>query len=177
MFKKQEIKLFVNHRFRESTEKPERFFNTLPPDWQAGIVPYWSEYKHTARIFVLESATEVLGGGIVFSTLSPDTQPAYAAEAQQWFDEGYLYIGFLWIGEQHRDQQLGSAWLQSVYHVLPKQKFWLSIEEHRLASFYIRNGFELKHSLQLADSQEWILVMNQQQRDSVTVDRREKVTA
>ena len=149
----------MEYYFKESTNKPESFFNALPQDWQEGIVPYWTAYEDTARIFVFETGQEVIGGGSVFSTISPDTQPSYQRDAQRWFDEGYLYIGFLWISEKHRDKKLGSNWLQSVFTILPRQKFWLSIEEYALSSFYLRNGFELIERIDLAESQEWILAM------------------
>jgi hypothetical protein len=150
----------VEHRFEECSHNPQRFFSTLPTDWQEGILPYWEAYQQTARIFILETGTEVLGGGIVFSTPSPDTQPCFLQQARQWFDEGYLYIGYLWICEQHRDKQLGSAWLQSLFGLNPQQKFWLSIEEFRLASFYRRNGFALMQHVNLGETEEWVLAMH-----------------
>lgn len=149
----------MEHSFKETTDKPERFFSILPADWQESIVPFWTTYEQTARIFVLESATEVVGGGIVFSTVSPDCQPAFQAEAQQWFDQGYLYIGFLWIAEQHRDKQLGSKWLRNLFSLMPDQSFWLSIDELKLASFYKRNGFELIKQVELDYYPEWVMAL------------------
>jgi hypothetical protein len=150
----------VEHSFKECSQNPERFFSSLPADWQEGIIPFWNAYQHSARVFILESSTELLGGGIVFSTPSPDTHPHFQQQAQRWFDEGYLYVGFLWISEQHRDKQLGSAWLQSLFRLFPQQKFWLSIEEFRLASFYLRNGFSLVQHVSLGESEEWVLAMH-----------------
>ncbi len=154
----------MEQRFKETTDKPERFFDILPADWQESIVPYWTDYAHTARIFVMESATEVVGGGIVFSTVSPDCQPAFRKEAQEWFDAGYLYIGFLWISEVHRDKQLGTKWLQQLYNKLPDQNFWLSIDELRLSAFYNRNGFELIKKVELDYYPEWVMSMDCNQK-------------
>ena len=154
----------MEHRLVDCTQQPESFFNALPADWQEGIVPYWSEYQHTARIFIFQSGTEVLGGGIVFSTISPDTQEVYQEEAQRWFDEGYLYIGFLWFSEQHRGKQLGTKWLEQVFDKNPRQKFWLAIDEYRLSSFYIRNGFSLVQKIESEDGEEWVLTMDCQER-------------
>lgn len=147
----------MEHCFKEITNKAERFFDILPADWQEGIAPYWSAYEHNARIFVLESAMEVVGGGIVFTTVSPDCQPAYKEEAQSWFDKGFHYIGFLWISEAHRDKQLGSKWLQHLFSHMPEQSFWLSIEDLRLSSFYNRNGFQLITKVELDYYPEWVM--------------------
>ncbi|AHM58858.1 gcn5-related n-acetyltransferase [Flammeovirgaceae bacterium 311] len=152
----------MEHRFIESTSSPEVFFSALPADWQEGIVPYWLAYEHTAKIYILESEGAVLGGGIVFSTVSPDTQPCYFEEALRWFDQGYLYIGFLWFSEQHRGKQLGTKWLQHVFELLPEQSFWLAIDDYKLSSFYTRNGFELIKKIGSQESEEWILAMHAQ---------------
>lgn len=155
----------MEHSFKETTDKPERFFDILPLDWQEGITPFWAAYQHTARIFVLETTSEVVGGGIIFSTVSPDCQPAYRSEAQTWFDLGYLYIGYLWISEQHRDKQLGTKWLKHLYAHMPKQSFWLSIDELRLSSFYIRNGFELLKKVELDYYPEWVMVLANKEKE------------
>ncbi len=165
----------MEHRFIESTNSPDLFFNALPEDWQEGIVPFWQDYKHTAKIYVLESAGEVLGGGIVFSTVSPDTQPSYYEEAQRWFDQGYLYIGFLWFSEQHRGKQLGSKWLHHLYDLLPDQNFWLAIDDFKLSAFYQRNGFQLIHKLELEESNEWILSMECAPGEELTTGRMQKI--
>ncbi|EMR01809.1 GNAT family N-acetyltransferase [Cesiribacter andamanensis] len=150
----------MEHSFKEITHSPASFFSILPPDWQEGIVPHWSAYEQSARIFVLEADGQILGGGIVFSSTSPDTHPTYLEDAQRWFAEGYLYIGFLWISEQYRDKQLGSAWLQQLYDQLPLNRFWLAIEDYRLANFYRRNGFTLIEELTGPDTTEWVLAMH-----------------
>lgn len=143
--------------FREITEEPERFFSILPADWQEGIMPQWSAYAHSAKIFILETPTEILGGGIVFSSPSPDCQPSYLLEAQEWFDKGYLYVGFVWISERHRDKQFGSKWLQQLFKKMPAQNFWLTIEDVKLSSFYQRNGFELIKEVALDFFPEWVM--------------------
>ena len=168
----------MDSNFVECTKSPERFFNALPDDWQEGIVPYWADYQNTARIFILESGTEVLGGGVVFSTISPDTQQDYKLEAQRWFDEGFLYIGYLWFSEQYRGKQLGTKWLQHLYARNPKQKFWLSIDEYRLASFYIRNGFQLIEKLETGEYPEWIMTMDcREKKDLSKQEMLEQVSA
>lgn len=144
-------------RFLEITEEPERFFSILPADWQEGIVPQWSAYANAAKIFILESPTETLGGGIVFNSPAPDCQPTYLPEAEEWFEKGHLYIGFLWISEAHRDKQLGSKWLQQLFHTMPAQNFWLTIEDVKLLSFYQRNGFELISEVALDYFPEWVM--------------------
>ncbi len=144
-------------QFKDSTASPEQFFSILPPDWQDAIRPFWPGYEDTARIYILESDGEVLGGGIAFSAVSPDTM-FYRDEAQRWFDEGYLYIGFLWVAEQHRGRQLGSMWLQELFLQFPGQRFWLAIEDYQLLPFYERNGFRLAKAVEGEWGPEWVLV-------------------
>ena len=154
------------YSFKECTGTPQSFFNILPQDWHENIVPYWIDCQHTARIFILKSDTKVLGGGIVFTSVSPDTHPDYKATAQAWFDEGYLYIGFLWFHEQHRNKQLGSKWLQHVFSIFPNHKFWLTIDEYRLAAFYMRHGFRLVEKIELNDYPEWIMIQRQDRSEA-----------
>ncbi|MCO6477648.1 MAG: GNAT family N-acetyltransferase [Phaeodactylibacter sp.] len=144
------------YQFKETTSAPERFFSILPPDWREGIAPYWPDYAKSARIFTLETERETLGGGILFSTPAPDIL-AYGAEAQRWFDAGFLYIGYLWIAEAHRGRQLGSLWLQKLRERFPRQKFWLSIDDYSLRAFYERNGFRLVKAVELETGTEWVM--------------------
>lgn len=143
--------------FSDLSDSAELFFAMLPADWQAGIVPFWQDYQSSARVYTLRKDHRLAGGGLVFSKPSPDTL-TYKNEAQNWFDKGYLYIGFLWIDQQFRNRQLGSYWLQQVFRQNPGQKFWLAIEDESLASFYSKNGFYLKKTIHLADSCEWIML-------------------
>ena len=142
--------------FKETTSNPNLFFDFLPLDWKDEIVPFWPDYQNSARIFILENDEGVLGGGIVFSTVSPDTI-AFRDEAQQWYDAGYLYIAFLFISEKHRGQQLGSRWLQHIFQHFPNQPFWLSIEDTGLLGFYEKNGFVKMKEVQGKYGEEWIL--------------------
>jgi diamine N-acetyltransferase len=144
-------------QFNDTTAQPERFFDILPADWQEEIVPFWPAYRQTARIYTLETEPEILGGGIVFASVSPDTK-WYEQEAQSWFDKKYLYIGFLWIAEKHRGKSLGSKWLSELRKLFPRQKFWLSIEEAGLMDFYKKNGFRIVKRIHRDEGEEWIMV-------------------
>lgn len=155
-------------QFKETSSQPERFFNILPEDWQVSIVPFWPAYQQNSRIFTLETDTAVLGGGIVFGSVSPDTK-IYSKEAQNWFKRGYLYIGFLWIDENFRGKNLGSMWLKALDRHFPDQKFWLAIEEERLAAFYEKNGFRFAKKIETQAGNEWIWV-----KDSRTSSEYEK---
>lgn len=142
--------------FKDCTAEPEQFFSILPPDWQEAIRPFWPGYGGSARIYILESPGETLGGGIVFSTVSPDTM-FYQEEAQRWFSRGYLYIGFLWVAEQYRGRKLGGGWLEALFLHYPGQRFWLAIEDIQLLHFYERYGFRLVKEVSGEDGVEWIL--------------------
>jgi len=146
-----------DYTFRDLSASARLFFNILPTDWQEGIVPFWKDYQSSTQVFVLRKEHRIAGGGLVFSRPAPDTL-IYKEEAQNWFDKGYLYIGFLWIDEQFRNRQLGSYWLHQLFRQNPGQKFWLAIEEEGLASFYSKNGFYLKKIIHLTDSSEWIML-------------------
>lgn len=132
------------------------FFDILPTDWQESILPFWNEYKNSTRVFVLKQNDVIIGGGLVFSTPAPDTK-AYEKLAQEYFDSGYLYIGFLWISEEKRGLGLGSFWLKELFVRFPKQKYWLSIEEIELESFYEKHGFKTVHRIDLETSTDWIM--------------------
>lgn len=141
----------------ELQQLPESFFQLLPEDWQETIVPCWENYKGSAQIYTLTSESKILGGGIVFSSVSPDTE-VYYFEAQNMLNQGYLYLGFLWINNEFRDKGFGSLWLKKLFKKNPQQKYWLSIEDFGLSSFYIKNGFKLLKQVEVDDSIEWIMV-------------------
>ncbi|MFP5471539.1 MAG: GNAT family N-acetyltransferase [Bacteroidia bacterium] len=142
--------------FLDATKTPEVFFSILPKDWQKEIIPHWSNYTSTAKIYVLKQHNKILGGGIVFSTVSPDTM-AYKELAQTYFDKGYLYLAFIYVDEKLRGKNLGSIWLQNSLKTYPNQKFWLTIEDISLKSFYEKNGFELTQKISLPDWDEWVI--------------------
>ena len=144
-------------RFVDRTDDAGRFFATLPPDWQGDIVPRWPSYRGAARVFTFEGADdEVLGGGIVFDRVSPDTE-AYRGVAEAWFAQGHRYVGFLWIAEHQRGRSLGSRWLAALRTLFPEQPFWLSVEDEGLVPFYERNGFRRAGTVQGPGGPEWIL--------------------
>jgi len=143
--------------FREIPYSSNAFFDILPEDWQESIVPFWANYEKNTRVFVLEENQKIVGGGLVFSTPSPDTK-VYENLALTYFDSGYLYIGFLWISEEKRGLGLGSFWLQELFAQFPLQKFWLSIEETSLQNFYEKFGFKTIQSIELEQSTDWIMI-------------------
>lgn len=149
--------LYSGYAFSDLTGRAERFFGVLPDDWREGIAPYWHKYEESTNVYVLEKENRIAGGGLVFSTPAPDTL-TYKEEAEHWFDQGYLYIGFLWIDEQFRNQRLGSYWLRQLFARDQSQRFWLAIEEEDLAAFYQKNGFYVKKTIHPGSSMEWIML-------------------
>lgn len=141
--------------FKEISAKT--FFPLLPEIWQENIVPYWDQYKQNAKIYGLFEGAALMAGGIVFSTCSPDMR-YNPAEAQTWLDQGYLYIGFLWVPEVYRGKRLGSAWLKLLMQDFPEQKYWLTVEEEELIQFYQKNHFNLIKSLKNGEDRDWLLV-------------------
>lgn len=151
-------------QFTNATESPEQFFNMLPEDWQALIVPYWENYKDAAKIYVLKEADEVVAGGLVFSKSLPDMSD-FERSQQHLFSEGYLYIGFIWVPTHKRNQQLASQWLTLLKNQNPKQKYWLTIEEEQLKYFYEKNGFVLIEESDNEDDKEWLFTWRPKTED------------
>lgn len=126
--------------FKKTTEI-EPFFNILPLDWQEGIVPFWSDLKATTSCYILEEKNQIIAGGLVFSSCPPDMKYA-EKEVNFWFQNAYLYVGFIYVIPEKRGQNLGSFWLQNLKKKYPHQKYWLTIEDLTLDSFYTKNGFK-----------------------------------
>jgi GNAT superfamily N-acetyltransferase len=145
--------------FQECTDTPDVFFNILPDDWKESIVPFWPDYKDSTRIFILEESGGIVGGGLVFSKVAPDTI-YYEEEAQSWFDRGYLYLAYIWVAEKHRGRKLGTVWLQKIHNYFKNQKFWLAIEDYNLVNFYSPNGYVLIKKIKGEENSEWIMARN-----------------
>lgn len=144
----------MNFTFKELKTKHDVFFDMLPEDWQSAIVPYWDLYSDSSKIYVLIENDAIVGGGIVFSKTPPDLS-YYETEAQQWFDNGYLYLGFIWISENNRGRNLGSIWLQELKSLLPFQNYFLVTEEEGLDKFYKKNDFVLEKIIFNNEEPEW----------------------
>lgn len=151
----EQKKIHYKH-FKEVTPDPQRFFDIMQADWKASIAPFWNDFAKTARVYTLETDTEVLGGGIIFTTIPPATIDEIGA--QKMFDSGLLYIGFLYIKEDYRGCNLGTEWLQEVRQLYQGRNFWLTIDEYRLNSFYNRNGFHIVEEVDNGDWSEWVMV-------------------
>jgi len=143
------------HRFYKEPEQ-NVFFDLLPEDWKCEIATGWSQYSENASIYLLEMDGDIVAGGIVFEVCPPDmlyNKP----EADKWLEKGYLYIGFVWVVEAKRNKKYGSEWLKSLVAEDPAQKYWLTIEEEGLSSFYSKNGFHFVKALKNGDETEWLL--------------------
>ncbi|WP_053975684.1 GNAT family N-acetyltransferase [Mangrovimonas xylaniphaga] len=128
------------------TYKANLFFEKLPEDWQEAIVPFWETIKETTTLYVIKNNNEIMVGGLVFKQCPPDLL-YYKEGAENWFSNGYLYLGFIYTIEAFRGQKLGSDWLRLVRENYPQNGFWLAIEDETLHSFYRTNGFEKSKSI------------------------------
>ena len=128
-------------KFENFTSKAHLFFDMLPIDWQETILPFWDELKLTTQLYVLIEEDIILAGGLVFSKCPPD-MTYYKKKTDEWFEKGYLYLGFIFVDQTKRNRNLGSLWLDNVKKEYPKNGFWLAIEDENLHKFYVRNGFE-----------------------------------
>lgn len=144
--------------FKENTTNPNAFFDILPKDWQEDIVSVWENYKNNTKIYLLVENNIIVGGGMVFSTLSPDLQnvPDLAAH---YYQKNLLYLAFIWINETHRGKGLGSFWLTELIQQYPKQGYWLTIDDVNLKHFYENVGFKLGKSYLNNGNKEWVMIL------------------
>lgn len=143
---------------RSAQHNPNDFFAILPEDWRCLIAPYWDKYKATSTIYVLENNDEILGGGIVFASSSPDMTNFEKTHGKVYFDLDYVYIGFLWVVPEYRGKELGSKWLSLLKQQNKNQSYWLTIEDEKLKDFYKRNGFECVAESDSTTTKEWLLI-------------------
>ncbi len=135
---------------------PQPFFALLPPDWRAELVSLWPTVADSSTLWGLQLDAGLIGGGILFRKPTPDTL-SYIDLAQALFDQGLLYIGYLWIAPAHRGHDHGGFWLQAVRRNHPDQGFWLAIEDRGLQPFYQRHGFAVIDTIHIDERTEWIM--------------------
>lgn len=141
----------------EKLTAAEAFFEILPLDWQDIIVPLWPFYRDTSEIYVLKFENLVIGGGIVFSKTPPnatDLELSY----NNLFVLNYHYLGFIFITPLYRNKNLASYWLSELKKRYSDRKFWLTIEDYGLKSFYEKNGFKQLDNPNFELAEEWIFV-------------------
>lgn len=141
--------------FRELKHNSQQFFEILPLEWQDEIVPFWNAFKSHAKIYIIEVQQTLIGGGIVFYK-SPPNFDYFETEAKSLFKEGYRYLGFIWIDENHRNKNLGSFWLEHLKAQDHNQKYFLLTEEDHLQHFYEKNDFLRVKSIRNQDQVEWL---------------------
>lgn len=142
--------------FREE-RKQDYFFDILPKDWVNEIRPFWKEYKDKTKIYVLDKGNKIIGGGMIFSTVSPDMKNN-TSKAKYWLDKGYLYLAFFYIKKEYRGNRLGDFWLKNILEMDKNKKYWLCIEDPGLENFYKRNGFRLVEKISTENSKDWIFI-------------------
>lgn len=135
----------------------DAFFNILPRDWKEYILTFWEDYKTSTNCYVLIDKDKLVAGGLVFSECPPDMLYAID-EANTWFEKGYLYLGFIFVIEEKRHQNLGSVWLNHLKTNNPNQKYWLTIEDLRLDTFYVKNDFKKVKTLHNQEQEEWLYI-------------------
>lgn len=144
----------------KKTARAEDFFKILPLDWQFIIVPQWKDYKTSSDIYVIEIDNSVVAGGIVFKKMPPNAT-VLEMSYSYLFEQSYLYLGFIFVLPEYRNQKLASFWLENIKKTYKNGSFWLTIEDYSLKSFYEKNGFSIINHKALADSDEWAMVFSQ----------------
>jgi len=144
--------------FEDCTRHPEIFFDILNEEWQLEVHELWSDYIDSSQVYVLKIHNKVMAGGIVFSKPTPDTLD-YFDRAQQWFDKGYLYIGFVFVEPKERNQRLGTIWMQKIIEHLNPNPCWLAVDDRDLLSFYLKLGFTVAEEVNSNSGvKEWIMI-------------------
>lgn len=143
----------VNHKHLE-------FFRILPQDWQEIISKTWNTVKETSTIYAILEEGSILAGGIVFTEKLPEMSEFEIENGQTFLDQGYGYIGFLWVAENRRNEQLGSKWLSLLKKQDLNRGFWLTIEEVELKKFYQKNGFKTIAESRDQENMEWLCVFD-----------------
>ncbi len=141
----------INHRHTD-------FFNMLPEDWKEIISAIWDKVKNTATIYAILDNESISAAGIIFTEKLPEMTDFELKNGQPLFDKGYTYIGFLWVSENRRNEQLGSKWLSLLKKQDVKQGFWLTIEEAGLKKFYEKNSFQTIAESEDKENIEWLCV-------------------
>ncbi|ADV47895.1 GCN5-related N-acetyltransferase [Cellulophaga algicola DSM 14237] len=142
--------------FLKHTGNPDDFFKILPVDWQEALQLVWEKGSATSEIFVLKEENKVIAGGILFKDITADMQ-FFKEEAQLLLASKSYYIGYLWVLEARRGEDLGSLWLKSLKQYYPDNYFWLTIEEEGLIRFYEKNNFKLSFEKECNSEKEWLL--------------------
>tara|TARA_R110002051_G_scaffold161300_3_gene232910 strand:+ start:307 stop:765 length:459 start_codon:yes stop_codon:yes gene_type:complete len=145
-------------KFEEINPRHKEFFRMLPQDWEEIIGVIWDKVKATSTIYAIVEEGSIIAGGIVFTEKLPEMTQFELKKGQPYFDLGYGYIGFLWVAENRRNEQLGSKWLSLLKQQDQKQGFWLTIEEVGLKKFYEKNGFKTIAESEDKENIEWLCV-------------------
>lgn len=137
-------------------EHHQGFKAILPEDWQLEFEAQWPQMRDRAQIWVLKDHEAIIAGGLLLKDLPPDLE-ACRSILLPWINPGALYIGFLYVLPERRQEGLGGFWLAAA----KKEKavpFWLSIEDFFLQDFYKKHGFQLVGELQDCGGPQWIMV-------------------
>ncbi len=141
------------------TNNPTLFFEILPEDWQESIIPHWSILKDSTQVFVLEEHQEICAGGIIFSSVFHEMD-GYKEEAKHWFSKDYLYLGYIWVPLEKRNNNYGSTWMNNLLHLDRQQKYWLTTEDKSLKYFYKKIGFSYIKTLRFNGVEEELFVLD-----------------
>jgi diamine N-acetyltransferase len=147
---------FDDLKFAGLNNNPDLFFNILPDDWRESIQPVWKNYISTSEIMVVILNKEIIAGGIIFSSVSPDILNNKNI-AEQWLNRGYKYLAYLFVNTKYQKLGIGTFWLKEVFKKFPSQKFFLTIEDFILIDFYQSNNFKLISEIETQEGKNWLL--------------------
>lgn len=117
------------------------FVCLLPLDWQEALAAEGNEIDHISKTLGLFRDFELIGGGMIFSSLLAGATDFEKFHADYLFKTFGNYIGFVWVRPEFRGMKLGRDWFLALFKHYPSSGFWLSIEEEGLLTFYTQLGF------------------------------------
>lgn len=146
--------------FKQLNEEDEigKAFSLYPDDWKKILLPAWSDYTETARVFALLKDDLITTLGILFYDKAPEME-AFPETAQILFREGKPYIGFIYTLPKYRGRGYASLWLKKLRESSPGKSFWLTVEDPSLIGFYQSHGFHLHGKSDIME--EWLLRSDQ----------------
>lgn len=141
----------------EQLPDPSEFLALLPGDWRDPLEQWMRHHPGEPRFHVLRDDGKLLAGGALFNSVPPEMH-AFEAQARDWLERGFGYLGFIWVIPSHRGQGLGSRWLLEMLASGLRAGYWLTVEEEKLVEFYRRCGFRSLGEIPGDSGPEWLLL-------------------
>ncbi|MDC6405733.1 MULTISPECIES: GNAT family N-acetyltransferase [Maribacter] len=147
-----------NRQFLKWQGPLDQFLAAMPEEWHWDFFIYMDNAKDCIELFAITVDDQIVSGGMVFKGLPPEMK-IFEREVEHYPENGYLYIGFLFVVPEYRGQDIGSTWLECIRALYGEKGFWLTVEEPGLVGFYEKNGFKWTSTLKRGPIIEELLIL------------------